>query len=128
MKIGILTFHNALNYGAVLQCYALQHYLQEKGHDVEVIDYRIPFIEEQKQFFSKTELRRRGFVAFLKYGITRLLVWPAWRKTIRVFHQFMVSQLHLSPRAATAADIPNGYDCILFGTPPAPSRNGNPWQ
>lgn len=116
MKIGILTFHNALNYGAVLQCYALQHYLQEKGHDVEVIDYRIPFIEEQKQFFSKTELRRRGFVAFLKYVITRLLVWPAWRKTIRVFHQFMVSQLHLSPRAATAADIPNGYDCILFGS------------
>lgn len=116
MKIGILTFHNALNYGAVLQCYALQHYLQAKGHDVEVIDYRIPFIEEQKQFLSKTELRRRGFVAFLRYFIIRLLVWPAWRKTIHVFHQFMASQLHLSPRAATAADIPTGYDCILFGS------------
>lgn len=116
MKIGILTFHNALNYGAVLQCYALQHYLQEKGHDVEVIDYRIPFIEEQKKLFSKTELHRRGFVAFLKYFIARLLVWPTWRKTIQVFHQFMVSQLHLSPRAATAADIPTGYDCIFFGS------------
>lgn len=116
MKIGILTFHNALNYGAVLQCYALQHYLQEKGHDVEVIDYRIRFIEEQKKLFSKTELHRRGFIAFLKYFIARLLAWPAWRKTIHVFHQFMVSQLHLSPRASTAADIPTGYDCILFGS------------
>ncbi|SHK29289.1 polysaccharide pyruvyl transferase family protein [Xylanibacter ruminicola] len=116
MKIGILTFHNALNYGAVLQCYALQHYLQEKGHDVEVIDYRIPFIEEQKKLFSKTELRRRGFIAFLKFFIARLLAWPAWRKTIRVFYHFMVSQLHLSPRATTAADIPTGYDCILFGS------------
>lgn len=116
MKIGILTFHNALNYGAVLQCYALQHYLQAKGYDVEVIDYRAPFIEEQKQFLSKTELRRRGFVALLRYVIIRLLVWPAWRKTIRVFHHFMVSQLHLSPRATTAADIPTGYDCIFFGS------------
>lgn len=116
MKIGILTFHNALNYGAVLQCYALQHYLQERGHNVEVIDYRAPFIEEQKKLFSKTELHRRGLVAFLKYFIARLLAWPAWRKTIRAFHQFMVSQLHLSPRAATAADIPAGCDCILFGS------------
>ena len=124
MKIGILTFHNALNYGAVLQCYALQHYLQGKGHDVEVIDYRAPFIEEQKKFLSKTELRRRGLVAFLKYVITRRLVWPAWRKTIRVFHRFMVSQLHLSPRVAAGwhgacpyiGDIPTGYDCILFGS------------
>ena len=116
MKIGILTFHNALNYGAVLQCYALQHYLQAKGHDVEVIDYRAPFIEEQKKFLSKTELRRRGFVALLKYFIIRLLIWPAWRKTVHVFYHFMISQLHLSPRAATAADIPAGYDCILFGS------------
>jgi len=116
MKIGILTFHNALNYGAVLQCYALQHYLQEKGHDVEVIDYRATFIEKQKKLFSKTELHRRGFVAFLKFFIARLLAWPAWRKTIRAFHQFMESQLHLSPRVVTAADIPTGYDCILFGS------------
>ena len=116
MKIGILTFHNALNYGAVLQCYALQHYLQEKGLDVEVIDYRAPFIEEQKKFLSKTELHRRGFVATLRYFIIRLLVWPAWRRTIHVFHQFVVSQLHLSQRAATAADIPTGYDCIFFGS------------
>ena len=121
MKIGILTFHNALNYGAVLQCYALQHYLQGKGHDVEVIDYRAPFIEEQKKFLSKTELRRRGFVALLKYFIIRLLVWPAWRKTIRVFHRFMVSQLHLSPRVGMAGRgnvLPRtaGYDCIFFGS------------
>ena len=36
MKIGILTFHWATNYGAVLQCYALQEYLRDQGHDVEI--------------------------------------------------------------------------------------------
>lgn len=39
MKIGIVTFHNALNAGAVLQAYALQTLLTQLGHKVEFIDY-----------------------------------------------------------------------------------------
>lgn len=46
MKTGILTFHRAANYGAVLQCYALQEFLKELGHEAYVLDYRQPFIEE----------------------------------------------------------------------------------
>ena len=42
MKIGIATFHWSDNYGAVLQAYALQHYLRNMYSDVEIIDYR-PF-------------------------------------------------------------------------------------
>lgn len=39
--IGILTFHDADNYGAVLQAYALQHYIEKNvSSDVEIIDYR----------------------------------------------------------------------------------------
>ncbi len=40
MKIGILTFHWATNYGAILQSMALQNTLQAMGHDVEIIDYK----------------------------------------------------------------------------------------
>ncbi|MCI7617983.1 MAG: polysaccharide pyruvyl transferase family protein, partial [Firmicutes bacterium] len=40
MRVGILTFHCARNYGAVLQAYALQTYLEKQGHQVYVIDYR----------------------------------------------------------------------------------------
>lgn len=40
MKIGIMTFHWAANYGAILQTYSLVNYLQNQFHaDVEVIDY-----------------------------------------------------------------------------------------
>ncbi len=41
MKIGILTFQCALNYGAVLQAYALQKYIQSKypTDSVEIINY-----------------------------------------------------------------------------------------
>lgn len=38
MKIGILNFHRALNYGAVLQCYGLQETLTALGHEVSVIE------------------------------------------------------------------------------------------
>ena len=39
MRIGILTFHRALNYGAFLQAYALRRVMSEMGHQVEVVDY-----------------------------------------------------------------------------------------
>lgn len=40
MKICIITCHDVYNFGASLQAYALQHYLEELGHEVEIIDYR----------------------------------------------------------------------------------------
>lgn len=52
MKIGILTFHRAHNYGAVLQCFALQEVLKGMGHEVEVIDYRQKWTEEVYKPFS----------------------------------------------------------------------------
>ena len=39
MKIKTITCHNVYNYGASLQAYALQHYLEELGHEVEIINY-----------------------------------------------------------------------------------------
>ena len=39
MKLGILTFHRAFNYGAFLQAYALLTYLKSFGYEVEFIDY-----------------------------------------------------------------------------------------
>ena len=49
MKIGILTFHRAINYGAVLQCYALSECLKRMGHDAVVIDYRPEYIEKYRK-------------------------------------------------------------------------------
>jgi hypothetical protein len=40
MKIGILTFHWATNYGAVLQSFAFQEFLKRFGHEVYIINYR----------------------------------------------------------------------------------------
>lgn len=46
MKIGILTLHRAVNYGAVLQAYALVKKCNDLGADAEIIDYRCQFTED----------------------------------------------------------------------------------
>ena len=38
-KIGILTFHKSINYGSVLQAFALSDLLSKRGYAVEIIDY-----------------------------------------------------------------------------------------
>jgi hypothetical protein len=59
MKIGILTFHRAINYGAVLQAYALQQTLCSLGHEVFVIDYRQPRVEgTDRRPFQKDDKQR----------------------------------------------------------------------
>ena len=39
MKIGIITYHEPISYGAHLQCLGLQMYLKEIGCNPEIINY-----------------------------------------------------------------------------------------
>ena len=39
MKVGIVTFHRAINYGAVLQAVALSEHINAEGYECETIDY-----------------------------------------------------------------------------------------
>ncbi|MGN0151052.1 MAG: polysaccharide pyruvyl transferase family protein [Wujia sp.] len=53
MKIGILTFHQADNYGAVLQALGLQEFLKKNfTTDVDIIDYENKNIIEQSKLIS----------------------------------------------------------------------------
>lgn len=40
MKIGVLTYYKVLNYGAILQAYALQKVLKALGHDAFLVNYQ----------------------------------------------------------------------------------------
>lgn len=46
MKIKTITCHNVYNYGASLQAHALMNYLEEQGHQVEIIDYMPEYIRK----------------------------------------------------------------------------------
>lgn len=51
-KIGILTFHRAYNYGAILQVFALQKAIEALGVESEVIDYLSQEKRNENKLFS----------------------------------------------------------------------------
>ncbi len=52
MKIATITCHDVYNYGASLQAYALQHYLESKGHNCLIIDYKPPYLSNHYKLRS----------------------------------------------------------------------------
>ena len=77
IKVGILTFHNALNYGAVLQAYALQKAIEKLGYKCEIIDYSTKVhrnvlrkVTDEKQKLPEYNLKRKErFEAFVQKEI-----------------------------------------------------------
>lgn len=56
MKVAILTFHHAFNYGAELQCFALQYKLNALGYKAEVI-YNFRPMNDEYQFIEDTKFK-----------------------------------------------------------------------
>lgn len=52
MKIGILTYHRTLNYGACLQAVATRIVLEQMGHEVYYVDYWPKYHEGKYKVFS----------------------------------------------------------------------------
>lgn len=70
MRIGIVTFHRADNYGAVLQNFALISALNRMGHEAYTIDYRCLCVEKNYQIRQRPKVslkRPRSFLAAVKY-------------------------------------------------------------
>lgn len=53
MKVGILTFHCAYNFGAQLQTYALQEYMRSLGISVSIIDYRPYYLWHPQNYLKQ---------------------------------------------------------------------------
>ena len=52
-KVGIITFYNAHNYGAMLQAYALQEYISSlKEYDAYIINYRNNVIDKRYSLYN----------------------------------------------------------------------------
>ena len=116
MRIGILTFHRAENFGAVLQVYALSEYLKSIGHDPQVIDYRCKSIEHQYDVLSPYIIfsRRNKFKALSQY-LTRLFQAKARYSKKNVFNSFRRKYLILSkPYSRIVDDL--GYDAYITGS------------
>lgn len=117
MKIGILTFHRATNYGAVLQCYGLYVTLKKLGHDVEVIDYRPEYIEKYRRPVPYFDIRRKkGLSAKIKLYLISLLNMQSRKDSSKRFDLFLSKEFNFSPIVLSPCQIPNVYDVIIFGS------------
>ncbi|MBN2731083.1 MAG: polysaccharide pyruvyl transferase family protein [Balneolaceae bacterium] len=68
-SVGTITFHNSINYGAILQAYALQKTLKNMGYFSEIIDYCNS---------------RRGLSSLSRFQLIRYFMWHEVVKRILV--------------------------------------------
>ncbi len=113
MKIGILTFHNSRNYGAVLQAYGLKEVLISKGHHVEVIDYRTPALDDRKTPFTFKQFKANP----PKFVLLFLNVYLNYLRKVRHFSAFERSCLNVTEKRYSPIDIQKSdYDMIIVGS------------
>lgn len=71
MKINTITCHHSYNHGAMLQAYALAHYLQSLGHDVSIIDYKAQYMSNYKINFKWVPQRYDHFCIRCLYRLIK---------------------------------------------------------
>lgn len=108
MKIGIMTFHWATNYGAVLQAYCLQEYLREQGHEVEIINYK------PKQYDG-------SFLKFIRNrdNWIRLSTYSKIKKKEQLLSLFREKYLNCTSRFIRVnklTDFASKYDVLISGS------------
>lgn len=117
MKIGILTYHRAHNYGAMLQAYALRTYLQHQGHEVDFIDYW-PTEHANEYRWLRTingETLAQRMVNTLAACLTGIRRWMRMKR----FAYFRKTYLGLPDQAQYTqygARIEETYDCVIVGS------------
>lgn len=109
-KVGILTFHRAVNYGAVLQAYALSSMLLEK-YDVDIVDYKC------KQISRNNNIESSKLKKLVKYIIYPRMMTDK-KKRINKFNDFVQGWLPLSTAydESNIGSANNVYDAFVVGS------------
>lgn len=112
-KAGIVTFHRALNYGAVLQTYALQKTVSKLGAECEVVDYISPRITHDYKPFriSKNDLPK----SFAKSCV----MWRRRAKRRDAFKSFFdncIKKSNVSYTPETISQANSQYDLFISGS------------
>lgn len=116
MKIGILTFHRAHNYGAVLQAYALVTYLRNAGYDAEIVDYRPEAIENAHGTIPFGRIKKMSIKGKVKF-LLRLIPFLYLRyKRAKIFKEFINSLPTSSVNYRTSNLKIEGYDYLICGS------------
>lgn len=95
-KVGIITLHRVVNYGSVLQTYALQKKIYECGCDSTVIDYypkRLHMFGMLERIKNKGEKFKKNF---LIRNIARIIILPSYIIRFNVFKSFLKKYIKMT--------------------------------
>ena len=104
MKIGILTFHQADSYGAVLQAYALQQTLKKLGADSEFVQIAMPQNKQPEQPASPAA------------ALFARRIQAEGKKREALFADFRRKHMRISKDYAPTDNIDGDYDCFVAGS------------
>lgn len=110
MKVGLITYHSAYNFGSVLQAYATESVLNQLGCETVVLNYRIPF---QKKFYGLLGYGE----GIIKAPIKKLLMLPQLSKRIirKNKYEKFISKMNLSKEINCPYEFNNNFkDFDLF--------------
>lgn len=110
MKIATITFQNADNYGAMLQCYALQKAITRIGHKCDVIDYDCEYLSKP---YSIAALKRKGLVRFILGNINVLVRYPR-KKNFQKFRAKISKTISVNKNNIKNLNI--DYDFFITGS------------
>lgn len=104
MNICTITCHDVFNYGASLQAFALQHYLEMQGHQVKIIDYHPSYLQSY-HFSLSVSKDSKYWSLYQKFPVLRfvkglkdyLLSLPT-RGRVKAFKSFNNKYLKLTDR------------------------------
>lgn len=114
MKVGIITYHAAYNFGSMLQAYATQEAVKKIGHEAIMLNYRMP---SQKNFYKeyRTGYGKLNFVQdLLQFPMHKDKI--ARREKFEIFlkEYFNLSAEFNEPEEMRA--ICEGLDVIISGS------------
>lgn len=126
MKIGIITCHNVYNYGASLQAYALQTFLQRYGHDVHIINYQPIYLSFHYHYSSyipqsvyKAIPSLTNPLIKIVYCIYRYILSLRTYTLKRLFDKFTNEKLNLTQKYKTLDSLKSNcpkFDLYIAGS------------
>lgn len=85
--VGILTFHCADNFGAMLQAYGLKTYLRGKGIEAEIVPYEPPFMTGRHWWIPYAPIGSAHDI--MKFG------WNGWWNNLKLGKKFFVRRANM---------------------------------
>lgn len=118
MRIRTITCHDVYNLGASLQAFALQHYLEGMGHDVQIIDYKPDYLSGH---FSLWAINPKYNKPLLReaYWLAKMAGRIKARGRKKPFDQFKQRYLHLTRRYSSIEELhqdPPEADLYIAGS------------